>query len=347
MRALLPTDDLDLALSLTPEFWRRYQGARLFITGGTGFIGQWVVQTIQRANETCQARMELLVLTRDPRQAACQCAGVFDRPDTRLVAGDVCDPLPALGAFDLCIHAATDVGDSMRPAQPLKMFESIVIGTRRVLDAALAASARRFLLTSSGAVYGTQPPELERVPESYSGAPSPILPAAAYGNGKRAAEWLVSACSAQASRDGFGGCSARIFALLGPGLPGDAGFAAGNFIRDVVSGRAINIAGDGRPLRSYLYMADCAAWLLRILEAGTPGDAYNVGSEDAISIADLARAVAVAAGGDVGIEVARRPVEGMPAPRYIPDTSKARHELGLAESIPLRSALAKTIAWSR
>lgn len=346
MHALLPADDLDLAVSLTPEFWRRYTGARFFITGGTGFVGRWLVQAIQHANNTRQARMELLVLTRDPQRARSNQAEVFDRSDTRLVAGNVSDPLPRLGAFDLCIHAATDVGAALRPAGPLEVYDTIVTGTRRVLEAAVAADARRFLLTSSGAIYGTQPPELERVPESYSGAPSTLQPGAAYGNGKRAAEWLVAAT--QLSESTLCACSARIFTLLGPGLPRNAGFAAGNFIDDALAGRNIRIEGDGLPLRSYLYMADCAAWLLRILEAGISGDAYNVGSEDAISIGDLALAVAAAAGGDIAVDVARPSAPpGQRVARYVPDTAKARRELGLTESTPLASGIAKTIAWSR
>ena len=344
---LLPAEDLDLVLSLTPGFWSRFGGARLLITGGTGFVGQWLVQAVQHANERLDTRIELVVLTRDPHRARAAAPQMFGRPDAQLVAADMSAAMPSVGAFDLCIHAATDVGDSLQPVEPLKVFDSIVTGTRRVLDLALAAGTKRFLLTSSGAVYGPQPPELEHIPESYTGAPSTLQPSTAYGNGKRAAEWLASAYTAQCARGGLSACSARIFALLGPGLPLDGGFAAGNFIRDVLAGRSIRIQGDGRPLRSYLYMADLCAWLLRMLEAGAPGAAYNVGSMHAVSIAELAAAVAQAAGREVPVEIATKPVAGMPASRYVPDTRKAQQQLGLAETTPLATALVKTIEWSR
>lgn len=342
----LPAEDLDLVLSLTPGLWSRFAGARLFLTGGTGFIGQWLVQAVQHANDRFDSRIEIVVLTRDPQRARDKLPA-FSRADTQLVAGDMASALAPIGAFDLCIHAATDVGDSLNPADPLKVFDSIVTGTRRVLDLAMAAGVKRFLLTSSGAVYGSQPPELEAVPESYAGAPSPLQPSAAYGNGKRSAEWLASAYAAQSAEGGFEACSARIFALLGPGLPLDGGFAAGNFIRDVLAGKSIRIQGDGRPLRSYLYMADLSVWLLRMLESGAPGAAYNVGSRQAISISELAHAVIAAAGRDVPVEIATRAVPDTPAPRYVPDNRKAQHELGLAEYTPLAAALAKTLAWSR
>ena len=343
----LPSQDLDLVLSLTPGFWSRFAGARLFITGGTGFIGSWLVQAVQHANDRLHSKIELLVLTRDADRAARQAPHVFRRPDTRLIAADVCSVAGPVGALDLCIHAATNVGDSLKPADPLKVFDSIVDGTRRVLDVAQAAGARRFLLTSSGAVYGPQPSDLEWMPETYAGAPSPLQPSAAYGNGKRAAEWLVSAYAAQAAQGSFGACSARIFALLGPGLPLNGGFAAGNFIGDVLAGRNIHIQGDGRPLRSYLYIADLCVWLLRMLQSGTSGAAYNVGSRHAVSIADLARAVAGSAGAGSSVDIATPALDNTPAPRYVPETRKAQQELGLQEYTPLAAALRQTIEWCR
>lgn len=342
MRAL-PADDLDLVLAHTAGFWGRFRGARLFVTGGTGFVGRWLLEAVMRANDVLDARIEVLALTRDPQRAQAQLGPLLARPGLRLVAGDVAQPLPAVGAFDLCVHAATDVAGSLQPGDPLRVFDSIVGGTRRVLDLARAGGASRFLHTSSGAVYGTQPPDLEALPESHAGAPDPLQPAAAYGNGKRAAEWLTAAYAAE----GLPACNARIFALLGPGLPLTGGFAAGNFIRDALAGETIRVAGDGRPLRSYLYMADLCVWLLRILQDGAPGAAYNVGAARAVSIAELAGAVASAAGGDLRVQVRDAPVAGTAAPRYVPDTRRARQELGLAELTPLATALQKTIAWNR
>jgi nucleoside-diphosphate-sugar epimerase len=347
MRTALPLQDLDLVLSLTPAFWSRFGGARVLLTGGTGFIGLWLLEVLQRANDKLGSRLELVVLTRDPQRAAARSPHLFDRPDTTLVAGDICRPIQSAGSLDLCIHAATDVGDALSAVDPIKVFDSIVQGTRHVLDLAVSAGTSRFLLTSSGAVYGTQPITMDRMPESYMGGADPLQPRAAYGNGKRAAEWLACAYASQAAQGRFESCIARIFALVGPGLPFDGPLAAGNFVRDVLAGRAIDIKGDGSPLRSYLYMADLCIWLLRILDAGKSGQAYNVGSEQAVSIADLAGQVVTAAGTPTSIHIHTPPSGDASAVRYVPDTHKARHELGLAEYTPLHTALLKTIHWSR
>lgn len=343
MQAAYPIDDLDMVLSLTPEFWTRFSGSRLLVTGGTGFVGNWLLQALQRANDTLGSRIELLVLSRDPDRARKHAALVFERADTTLVAGDVCDFTVPVGKLDMVIHAAAEVGDPKRADNPRQVFDNIVLGTRRTLDLADANGASRFLLTSSGAVYGAQPAALDRIGEDHNGAPDPLQPAAAYGNAKRAAEWLTAAAAGQS---GIGACSARIFALVGPGLPLNGPFAAGNFVRDALAGGPIQVTGDGRPLRSFLYMADLCIWLLRILGSGVPGQAYNVGSEHAVSIAELALRIAQAAGFTKAPAIHAPAAAGTP-PRYVPDTRKARERLDLAEYTSLDEALRKTLNWSR
>lgn len=339
-----PSEDLDLIISHTGDIWRKYAGARFFITGGTGFVGSWIIQAIQHANDTLGCGIEILALSRSPDKARARMPLVYSRPDMTFMAGDICDFAANVGTLDLCIHAATEVGDPHHPIDALRVHDSMVQGTRRVLEFSRDHGVSRFLLTSSGAVYGPQPTELSRLSESYRGAPDSLSPAAAYANGKRTAEWLTAS---YAKETGLDACIARIFALLGPGLPLDGSFAAGNFVRDVVQGQSIRIQGDGTPLRSYLYMADLVIWLLRILTDGHPGQAYNVGSETEVSIESLARQIQKADDGQARVELLT-PARNNQAPaRYLPDTTKVRTELELAEYTPLEVALNKTIRWAR
>ena len=353
MRPALPANDLDLILSLTPTFWLRFAGARIFVTGGTGFIGAWLLEACQHANRELACGLQVVVLSRNPALARAMAPHLFNDPAFELLAGDVrhfCPPVSSpVGRFDLCVHAASDVGDVRKAGQHRDVFDSAVSGTRRVLDFAIESGVKRFLLTSSGAVYGVQPPQMDKISESFTGAPDCLQVSSAYGNGKRAAEWL--SCAAADGATDMEVVIARIFALLGPGLPLDGPFAAGNFIRDALRGEPIHIQGDGRPVRSYLYAADACAWLLRLLEAGGRGEAYNVGSESALSIAELAGKVAHATANPAPASLP----EPLPAdaaklasaPRYVPDTRKARQQLGLAQHTPFESALTKTIEWNR
>lgn len=339
----LPADDLRHVLALTgPDLWEPLRGERLFLTGGTGFFGRWLLETFLAANEARALRANVVVLSRDPAAFARRVPALAQHPAVTLHAGDLRDfPFPA-GTFRAVIHAAAevDVRGVHRPAR--EIFDNAVAGTRRVLDFALAAGTERLLFTSSGAVYGRQPPELPRVPEDHPGAPDPLdVPAAAYGEGKRAAEFLCAAASRE--HPALACVIARAFAFIGPHLPLDGPYAAGNFLRDALAGGPVRVGGDGRPVRSYLYAADLAVWLWTLLFRGAPGRAYNVGSERAVSVGELAGLVARAAGlGEDAVAIAAPPGAGS-APRYVPDTARARGELGLRETVGLEEALARTL----
>lgn len=343
MRKPLPQEDLDLVIDRTAEVWSAFERARLFITGGSGFVGSWLLEVVQHANRVNGSRVEIVALSRDPDKARTQAPHLFNAPDVTLIKGNVTDFEADVGAIDLCIHAATDVADPAKARDTLRVFDTGVLGTRKVLDFAQANGASRFLLTSSGAVYGTQPATLSHTPETFPGAPDPLDVNTAYGQSKRAAEWLTSAYGQNGD---LHVSIARIYALVGPAIPLDGPFAAGNFIRDALAGQQIAIKGDGRPLRSYLYMADACIWLLRILLSGERGNAYNVGSEREISISDLARVIERLCAPTLPAQPST-PAKTGPAPRYVPDTAKARRTLGVDEYTSLELALSKTINWNR
>jgi dTDP-glucose 4,6-dehydratase len=148
-----------------------------------------------------------------------------------------------------------------------------------------------------------------------------------------------------AKQYGFEATIARLFAFVGPRLPMNAGYAVGNFIRDIMAGDSIQILGDGTPYRSYLYAADLAVWLWTILMRGESGRPYNVGSDEAISIADLARVVVEATGSNSKIEIARTPVPGAAAARYVPCVERARTELGLRPIVSLTEGIRRSQEW--
>jgi len=145
-----------------------------------------------------------------------------------------------------------------------------------------------------------------------------------------------------AAQYGFSALIARLFAFVGPHLPLDANFAVGNFIRDALAGGPIRIAGDGTPYRSYLYAADLAIWLWTILVQGTSCRPYNVGSAEEITIAGLARTVADNLRPEAAIEIARQPVPGAPAARYVPSVDRAEKELGLKPWITLAEGIRRS-----
>lgn len=332
--------DLDHILLHTREIWEGFRGSRLFITGGTGFVGKWLLESFLHANDQLRLGARAVVLSRNPPAFAAAQPRLAAHPAIQMWAGDIRDFATPEGEFSHAIHGATDVAAT---ATPLETFDVAVNGTRRVLDFCRDRAVPDLLLISSGAVYGHQPTDLEGVGEDYRGAPSCTDPRSAYGQGKRAAEWLATAYGAA------GGPAVRIarcFAFVGPYLPLDSHFAVGNFLGDRLAGRPINLSGDGSPLRSYLYAADLARWLWVILARGAPGEAYNVGAEEAISISELARRIAALGTSPLPVRMAHPPRLDVPPERYLPSTQKARQALGLEALVSLDQALARTLDWA-
>lgn len=333
-------DDLDAIVSGLD--WSGLKGARLFFTGGTGFIGRWMLEALREADLRLGLGCEVTILTRDPSAFAAKAPHLAEHPAFRFVTGDVLAMAHGGERYTHILHAATDASAALNQHDPRRMFDAVVDGTRRALDLAVASGAERMLFFSSGAVYGAQPWELTHVGEDWRGAPDPLDPRSAYGEGKRAAEML---CAIYGKQFGLDVVNARIFALLGPLLSLDIHFAAGNFIRDALAGRTIIVQGAGTAVRSYLYAADLARWLWVILLRGQAGAAYNVGSEEAVSIAELATRVRAVLGGGAA-EILGKPDPGWNPGRYVPSTEKARRELGLVSTIGLDEAIRRTAIWN-
>jgi nucleoside-diphosphate-sugar epimerase len=335
----LPVQDLHHILANTEGLWQELRGGRLFVTGGTGFFGRWMLESFLKANDALGLGAEAVVLTRDADAFDHAAPHVAGHQAITLHTGDIRSFDFPEQACTHVLHMATESGPGLSPTAS---FLTAVVGTKRALEFAIQRGVTKLLLTSSGAVYGRQPADCERVSEEYSGAPSPEDVSAGYGHGKRAAEYL---CSAAAATTVLHPKIARCFAFVGPLLPLDANFAIGNFINDALYRDRIEVNGDGTPRRSYLYAADLAVWLWTILFKGESGRAYNVGSEADLSIAELAQLVARVLGAEIPVHVAvPPPTSALPA-RYVPSTERATRELDLHVRVPLADAVLRTADW--
>jgi dTDP-glucose 4,6-dehydratase len=301
-----------------------------------------MLEALRDADQRLGLGVEVVILTRDSAAFASKAAHLADYPGFRFLAGDVGDFVPADGVFSHVIHAATDASADLNERDPRRMFDTIVSGTRRVLDLAVDRSAGRFFFLSSGAVYGPQPWEMTHVAEDWRGGPDCRNPRAAYAEGKRAAEML---CAIYGKQFGLNIVNARIFALLGPLLSLDIHFAAGNFIRDALQGKVVRVEGAGTAVRSYLYAADLTIALWAIFLRAEPGTVYNVGSEEAISIAGLAEQVAALLGNG-RFEVMGKPDPGWNPGRYVPSTALIRRDLGFRPTVGLDEAIRRTAIWN-
>lgn len=287
---------------------------RILITGGTGFFGKSILDYHRRipiGELTILSRFASLFVDHYPELSA----GV------RFVDGDVRTFDVGDDKYDAIIHAATPARTDVEDDE---MRSIIIDGTANALRQAKKCGASKFMLISSGGVYG----DGLRGPVSETDTP---FPCTAYGQSKLVAERMAVA-------SGLHVLLPRCFAFVGRYLPRDAHFAIGNFIRDAIEGRDIVIKGDGSPVRSYMHADDLVKWLCTILEHGESGRVYNVGSDEAISIRDLATLVRDTLGSTSKVKVLGEVVPGA-ANYYIPDISRVKQELGLMPVALLREAI--------
>ena len=312
---------------------------RVLITGGTGFVGKHLLDVIA-ANSTPLTLDDVVVSSRSP-----QLTGY----DVETVSWDVtADSVPDL-RVDAVIHAATPASPELNARSPRLMFDQIVEGARHVIEfCANQPDPPRLVFTSSGAVYGEMAPELTAWTEDSKIATDSLDASNAYASGKRAAEALF----ARVGREGV--CRptiARLFAFSGRHLPLDKHFALGNFVRDALEGGPIRVRGTGTAVRSYLDGDDMATWLLLALFSEISVDkVIHVGSDQAITIAELARLVADRAGIDpeaeerVVIEGRTTAIDGRD--RYVPSTEVTRALLGITGVVDLADSIDRMLHWS-
>jgi dTDP-glucose 4,6-dehydratase len=337
-----PGRDLDLAVEAVGERWGALDGMDLFFTGGTGFVGAWMNAVLLRAVDRGRLVARVRLLTRAPRQVREARPWLANHPAVTLVEGDVLDGAWTCQGCTHLVAGATAASAALLGSDPARMFRTIVDGTRITLDRAREAGVRRALFLSSGAANGPQPAEVAAVAEDRFFGPDPLRTGSAYAEGKRAAEHLFALEGLQ----GLSFSVARLWAFVGPLLPLDQHFAVGNFLGDVLAGRAVRILGDGTTVRSYQYAGEMAAWCWSVLAAGGEGRAYNVGSPEAVSMRELAGRCAELGEG-AGFEVLGKGDPARPRDVYVPDLERARTELGLVPAVPLGEALRRTLAWHR
>lgn len=337
----LPSKDLRTVFLKNRDLWRKFRGKRIFVAGCTGFVGSWLLEAFAYCNRELGLGATLVGLSRDPKSFLRHTPHLRQEASIQFHQGDVVDFTFPSGRFDFLIHAAAS---AEKPTTPEETVAVMIAGTRRLLDFASHAGVKRFLYVSSGAVYGNPALRGFRIPEEYAGAPDPTDPASAYGEGKRIAELL---CSLSAQSHKMQVRIARCFAFIGPKFPLNSKYAAGNFMRDALAGKAILIK-DGRPRRTYLYAADLTAALYRILLVNLKETviAVNVGGASAVSISQLARLIRRVIAPKTKIKVVKRSIRVNPRD-YLPRVNRLRDQFGFRPAISLPSAIERTASWHR
>jgi nucleoside-diphosphate-sugar epimerase len=323
------------------NIYQELTGKHLLITGCTGFFGKWLLATLADLNRD-GAAIAVTAISRSPEIFLHDYPEYADISWITWLSGDVqfLSDIPLVCPVDLVLHAATDTLAGAH-ADPLRIFDTILNGARQVLDLAVRTGARRVLFTGSGAQYGAIEAD-QPVSENNSLACNSALASSAYAEAKRAQETLAAL---YAERYGLEVILTRCFAFSGPGIALDGHFAIGNFVRDALWREELVLQSSGQAMRSYLHGADLAGWLLTLLVKGRAGDVYNVGSDQGLTIADLAHRVVACIAPDKPVRILGKDGQGQTRSYYVPDVHKARR-LDLDVWTSLDESIASMARWA-
>jgi len=326
------------------EILRGLQGKNLFITGGTGFLGTWLLELLKVLNEDYQFNTKVTVFSRNSKSFADRWPHLGALEWVRFQEGDIRYLGEIPNDTHYIIHAAALTDRRSFSSQPTIVAEINSIGTARVLKACLLLeNLEKFLVLSSGLVYGAQSWETERIAEDYAGTMRCDQTKSVYPESKRMAEVFVHAAISESKLPVV---VVRPFSFVGPYLSLQLPWAVTDFIRDSFNGGPIRIMGDGSTVRSILYASDFAYSVLAALTLGKPRTTYNLGSPEPVELLKLASLITqfftpvpeiLTRIGQVGHE----------RNRLVPNMDLATEELGFQVTVPLLSALQKSIEWHR
>ena len=338
------TSDLNCAIEPHLSALAPLRNSELLVTGGTGFVGSWVAEAVAYLNDHHSFETRLTLQRPRASQFARRHPHLGRRPEFQLQDIDVRNLLELPRQAAWVIHAAASPDARQHASDPTRIIETIVSGTSALLKAAVRSSdIRRILNVSSGLVYGAQPLQLERVPETYFGSLDPSSFTAAYAESKRLAETL---CASYGSQYRLPISTARMFAFVGPYQMLDRPWAVNNFVRDAIQGSNLRIHGDGLTVRSYMYPADMATWLLVMLVRGQDGSAYNVGHPDGVTLLSLAEKIAGMRPKEIRIQTDVLREARSIRSRFVPDVAKAGRELGLSARFDLDTSIRRMMDWA-
>lgn len=335
------------------------QGKRLFVSGGAGFLGYYIIQAALHWNATRSGPpVDVVACDNFIRGVPAWLSDLVAHPALTLVKHDITTPLPrALGDFDFVVHAASIASPTYYRKHPIETMDANVTGLRLLLDRCREQHGRNhplggMLFFSTSEIYGDPPPDQIPTPETYRGNVSCTGPRACYDESKRFGETL---CVNFAREFGLPVTIARPFNNYGPGLKITDRRVIADFARDIIAGRDLVLLSDGGPTRTFCYVADAVVGYYKILVRGRGGEPYNIGNDaPELSIGALATMLADLGRAQLGyrgrvIQQKSHDVDYLSdnPQRRCPVIAKARAELGFEPQWPLPDGLARTLVWYR
>lgn len=338
LNKIINQDSLFIA-SKSEEVIPELSGKKVLVTGGTGFFGKNLIHAISYINSKLKTPIKLWIMSRNPQNFLTSFES--DLNSINFIEADLENKLEFENDFQYIINAAIISGEELETLNPKEIEEKILKYSENIIDFAIRNKNTKVLHFSTGAVYGKLTKEAyietDALPKSYSKDNF-----GAYAKAKKISEELFL----QAYKDyklQYSIC--RCFSFIGPHLPLDRNFAAGNFINNIINNEDIIIKTDGSAVRSYLYSADFVVWALHLLVLGKNTEIYNLGSDQACSIRELAKLNAKNSNHETEIKILGKKDKRSNS-IYLPSIEKACNQFKLAVWHDLETSIKRSLEWN-
>lgn len=339
--------DIQEIVTRVGDSFRQLSGARILITGANSYITSYMVDTVvwlnaHVFNKPCQ----VVALVRSPVTPESRLGHLLGHHDVTFLQQNVSARVVLDTPVDYIIHAASNASPKRYLAMPLDTMDANVVGTQQLLEIAREHSIRSFLFFSSSEIYGDVPDIYYPTPETYNGSIDPVSPRAVYAESKRYGETL---CAAFWRQYGVPTKMARVFSVYGPGFRLDDGRVMADFMRSRLHTQPINLLSDGSGVRAFSYTVDSVTGFWQLLLSDHNGEAFNIGSDQAVSMRQLAQLFGRIDEPQLEVTWQEEPeahLRGAPS-RVCPDLTKARQVLGYNPCVGLEDGIRRWLRWER
>jgi len=297
--------------------------SHIVILGGSGFIGTWLLCLISVLNKKFNFNITLTIIDKNKSNISKEFFS-DDKSKINFVNKDVAYISELPSKTNYIIHAACNPDIREHASNPFDTSASIADGVSNILKISnMLSSLKKIMYLSSGLADCNYNQDI-------------------YSRSKSFAELLCSSARQQFRAPILIG---RPYSFMGPFHQISSPWAQNMFILDAINGKSIRVRGDGNTVRSYMYGADAAFWILSLTINGEIGETYSIGSDEEVRIEELANIISKNFKGDIPVVLNTSKRAEARSSHFVPNTEKERNNFDLKIYTSFESTIKKTVNW--